>query len=375
MAGNPEALTSIELSPNIVVKNLYAVRKKLGEGCCGAVYLVECLKKPPKTMAAMKVEALMKHKDDEILKMEIYVLKRMQGSKHACRLVGCGKTEQFTYVVMSLLGKSLTELRRRQPKKTLSLGTSLHIGMQSLQAIEDLHKAGFIHRDIKPTNFACGAEDIATIYLFDFGLARQIFVSDKPGAKPTLRKPRAKVSFRGTVRYCSLNIHNHKEPGRHDDLWGLLFTLIELLTSSLPWKGRSRTESATIKARVVDSVLLEGCPQSFHSMIADLRKLTYYDAPNYEQMRGYFKKDMQKNKIALAHPFEWQKSSRDYNAKILKKQKEDDEKMEKDASPENDTRREIEETEPSIDSQQQSTGGYDTCNTLQNCPEAPKKGC
>lgn len=44
----------------------------------------------------MKVEPLMKDKDDEILKMEIYVLKRLQGSKHACRLFGCGKTEQFT---------------------------------------------------------------------------------------------------------------------------------------------------------------------------------------------------------------------------------------------------------------------------------------
>lgn len=45
----------------------------------------------------MKVEPLMKSKDDEILKMEVYVLKKMQRSKHVCQLLAAGKTASYKY--------------------------------------------------------------------------------------------------------------------------------------------------------------------------------------------------------------------------------------------------------------------------------------
>lgn len=43
----------------------------------------------------MKVEPKMKNKNDEILKMEVYVLKKLQRSNHVCHLVDAGKTENF----------------------------------------------------------------------------------------------------------------------------------------------------------------------------------------------------------------------------------------------------------------------------------------
>lgn len=55
--------------------------------------------------AAMKVEPLMMNSNDEILKMEVFVLKKMQKSKHACRLFSAGRTSTFNYMIMSLLGK------------------------------------------------------------------------------------------------------------------------------------------------------------------------------------------------------------------------------------------------------------------------------
>ena len=64
----------------------------------------------------------------------------------------------------------------------------------------------------RPTNFACGHVQKHIIYLFDFGLARLYRSTDKDG-KVKLREPRNKVSFRGTVRYCSLNVHLYREQG------------------------------------------------------------------------------------------------------------------------------------------------------------------
>lgn len=50
----------------------------------------------------------------------------------------------------------------------------------------------------------------------------------------------------GTVRYCSVNVHNYKEQGRHDDLWSWLYMLIELVTNTLPWKGMARKDSVSV---------------------------------------------------------------------------------------------------------------------------------
>jgi tau tubulin kinase len=107
----------------------------------------------------MKVEPFMKCKDDEILKMEVYVLRKLQKSKHACRLLLAGKERNyrfvfiwhiyiryFSFLIMSLLGKELTELRRRYADRKMPPPVTLKIGLQALQAIQDLHLIGFVHR-------------------------------------------------------------------------------------------------------------------------------------------------------------------------------------------------------------------------------------
>lgn len=73
-----------------------------------------------------------------------------------------------------------------------------------------------MHRDIKPANFALGIPpNQRSIFLFDFGLARSLL----DPIKKRLRQKRRTVAFRGTVSYCSPNVHKGMEHGRHDDLW------------------------------------------------------------------------------------------------------------------------------------------------------------
>ncbi|KAK6010038.1 hypothetical protein OSTOST_24975, partial [Ostertagia ostertagi] len=143
------------------------------------------------------------------------------------------------------------------------------------------------------------------VYVFDFGLARQILIPDESG-RLKLREPRNKVMFRGTVRYCSLNVHQYKEQGRHDDLYGALFSMIECLTASLPWKGMIRKEAGKIKENTTDSALCKGCPPSFLDMAKVLRKLTYHDIPPYKNFMEKLKQDLP-SKLKMTDPYEWNK--------------------------------------------------------------------
>ena len=157
-----------------------------------------------------------------------------------------------------------------------SLSTTLRLGKHILQAIRDIHDVGFLHRDIKPSNFAMGLVNSTRTrqeFMLDYGLARQYVT-----AAGEVRQPRAVAGFRGTVRYASVNAHDNREMGRHDDLWSLFYMLIEFLQGQLPWrKIKDKDQVGQIKRQFNHDELLkhERVPCEFEPFLRHIQNLTY----------------------------------------------------------------------------------------------------
>lgn len=94
---------------------------------------------------------------------------------------------------------------------------------------------GFVHRDIKPSNFLIEACELDALtvpcYIVDFGLAKK-HLDDSGKPIPA----RETAQFRGSSLYASLNAHEARDLSRRDDLWSLLFILIDFSVGNLPWR-------------------------------------------------------------------------------------------------------------------------------------------
>ncbi|XP_078050960.1 tau-tubulin kinase asator isoform X3 [Augochlora pura] len=290
------------LQPGHVVKERWKVVKKIGGGGFGEIF--EGVDLMTKELVALKVESARQPK--QVLKMEVAVLKKLQGREHVCRFIGCGRNDRFNYVVMQLQGKNLAELRRAQPRGAFSLSTTLRLGLQILQAIESIHEVGFLHRDIKPSNFSIGRlpHNSMLVFMLDFGLSRQFTTSTGE-----VRPPRSAAGFRGTVRYASVNAHKNKEMGRHDDLWSLFYMLVEFVNGQLPWrKIKDKEQVGVMKERFDHHLLLKHLPSDFRGFLEHIQSLEYADKPDYEMLAGLFERCMKRRGVKTNDPYDWERS-------------------------------------------------------------------
>ncbi|CAL8315521.1 unnamed protein product [Lota lota] len=289
------------LSVADVVRERWRVVKKIGGGGFGEIY--EVLDQLSQVNVALKVESAQQPK--QVLKMEVAVLKKLQGKDHVCRFVGCGRNDRFNYVVMELQGRNLADLRRTMTQGIFSVSTTLRLGRQILAAIESIHLVGFLHRDIKPSNFAMGrlASTCRCCYMLDFGLARQFTNSCQE-----VRPPRPVAGFRGTVRYASVNAHKNKEMGRHDDLWSLFYMLVEFMVGQLPWrKVKDKEQVGNLKETYDHHLMLKHLPSEFSIFLEHVLTLDYFTKPDYQLLMSVFENAMKSHSVLENDPYDWEK--------------------------------------------------------------------
>ncbi|CAJ0586720.1 unnamed protein product, partial [Mesorhabditis spiculigera] len=294
----------VQLQPGTQVER-WKIEKKLGEGGFGAVYKVS----DPTGMYALKVEGA--NEQIQVLKMEVFVLAELgkRGGRHFCKIEDKGRYGTFNYVVMTLVGKSLQDLRKEGPGGHMSMGTAISAGVQALEALEDLHGIGYLHRDVKPGNYTIGRaelNELRKVYVLDFGMARK-FTNDQG----VIRKPRAAAGFRGTVRYAPISCHLQRELCRKDDVEVWVYMQVELTTGNLPWKNvQDMNQVGEYKKRCRTSAvgeLFAGCPDEYRQIMVHCDNLKYYDSPDYQQYYATMRRALQTTG-AQEFPYDWEKA-------------------------------------------------------------------
>lgn len=123
-----------------------------------------------------------------------------------------------------------------------------------------------------------------------------------------MAQPRAKIGFRGTVRYASVTAHLGLELGRRDDLWSLLYVLVEFRLGSLPWRGVEDNEKETSKLKRALGIVqvTSGMERQYGEIGRQLLPLKYADEPDYEGFIRLLHEMQMEKDYPNDGPFEWE---------------------------------------------------------------------
>ncbi|KAK8886261.1 hypothetical protein M9Y10_041721 [Tritrichomonas musculus] len=277
----------------------FAIVEKLSHGSFGQVFIVHSINN--KELYAAKVEPVYTHQNK--LNFEAKVLKSLQKSEYFPRYKTFGQNAHFSYLILELLGPSLTTVLKRLQTSKFSLSTGLRVAQHSLNAIEFFHSRGIIHRDIKPSNILVHINSSKyPISLIDFNLARYYIDNDTKNHLPERKNP----GFRGTVTYASIHAHLNQELSRRDDLISWFYVITDLLIGDLPWRSlNNKDEIMIMKQNVSFSALLNPIVPEMTEIWQLIKKLKYDEEPDYQRIRILLQEAMLASNIEENSPYDW----------------------------------------------------------------------
>ncbi|KAA6391104.1 MAG: putative Tau-tubulin kinase [Streblomastix strix] len=319
MAKPPNA-AEVPIYPGDVVREFYTIQRQIGAGTYGAIFSAFYKNGSVSKHCAIKFEKDMGN-NCSLQQNEVMVMRALQGSVHFAKFYQCGMHEQYRFVSMELLGPSVIQVVNRRRPYMFTLLQMLKFGIQAIQALREMHKAGIVHRDVKPDNFVIGntKETAGIIYLIDFGLCKKM-----PYRYGKLIKPTQPCNFRGTMRYASPKAHLKVELGRSDDLISLMYMMIEFYVGKLPWTGiYDHEEVYRLKQQFLHGRLLTQMPTEFQTFEDHIFSLDYLDKPNYTMLIQLLYSAASKAGIDLNDPFEWEEEMNEQRELIQQKQYEE----------------------------------------------------
>jgi len=212
-----------ELLPGTTLAGKYNIVEVSGRGGMGIVYKAEDTKL--KRSVALKFLPPELIQDEEIKERFVLEAQTAAALSHPniCTIHEIDEEGGKSFIAMEYVeGQSL---RAKIEKGPLEIDEALNISMQVAEGLEEAHKKGIIHRDIKSANIM--VTDKGQAKVMDFGLAKV------KGATLLTREG----TTLGTVAYMSPEQARGEEVDHFSDVWSLGVVMYEMLSGQLPFKG------------------------------------------------------------------------------------------------------------------------------------------
>ena len=143
-------------------------------------------------------------------------------------------TQGKEYILMEWVnGPGMNVLIKNRDEEKLR-PNRLMLMIKMAEALNAVHEAGFIHRDVCPRNFIC-TKDLSNIKLIDFGLT----VPDKE----EFRRPGNRT---GTPQYMAPEVVRRRETDVRLDIFAFGVTMYRMLCFEHPWGSTDTTGMAAL---------------------------------------------------------------------------------------------------------------------------------
>lgn len=273
-----------------MISNKYKITEQLGHGNFGSVFKGENIRTNEKV--AIKIMAV---NDKDILIHEAKIYNLLGNINYFPRFKWFGYNDDRYYLVMNLLGESLSTFKKRNHR--LSEMFVAMIGEQMIKRLQTIHKKGIIHRDIKPSNFVFGTNsDSNIIFLIDYGFSKGYIQNDNKHM--SMKKTNNII---GTLNYISLNVHKKYEPSRRDDIESVCYILMYLL-DVMSW-DKYKEPSVSNILKIIDEkeniVNCKNIPFFIRKMIEYVRELKFEEEPDYSLLISYIRSEQNMFSISI----------------------------------------------------------------------------
>ena len=225
----PTSLTKTLITPIPVISNdsliagKYRIVEEIGRGGMGIVYKAEDTKLK-RTVALKFLPPELTH----ISEVKERFMREAQAAAaldhpNICTVYEFDEAEEKSFISMAYIeGQSLKKKIESGP---LELDEALMIATQVVEGLQEAHKKGVVHRDIKSANIMVTENNQAKI--MDFGLARMT-----GGALLT-----KEGTAMGTIAYMSPEQARGEDVDHRTDIWSLGVVIYEMFSGQLPFKG------------------------------------------------------------------------------------------------------------------------------------------
>ena len=207
----------------------YEIRKELGRGQMGAVYLAYDIELD--RLVALKVARTSASGSAKLLKRMEIEAKSAAKVDHPqiCKVYDAGEIDGVRFIALQYIeGENLKQYLKRKGRKR-EPEEAVRLVLQILRALDAAHEQGVIHRDLKPENVMLNKKSQPVI--MDFGLARKTIASSDAGLTQGM--------IVGTAAYMSPEQATGKAEGidHRSDIYAVGVMLFEMLAGEWPFTG------------------------------------------------------------------------------------------------------------------------------------------